>query len=65
MALQGTLNSQLTQKTSLLSSTLLVHIIAPWQHSQLFCFGRHPCCSINGLKSRGIFILAESSASSL
>lgn len=27
MALQGTLNSQLTQKTSLLSSTLLVHII--------------------------------------
>jgi transporter family-2 protein len=27
MALQGTLNSQLTQKTSLLSSTLAVHII--------------------------------------
>jgi len=27
MALQGTLNSQLTQKTSLLSSTLMVHII--------------------------------------
>ncbi len=27
MALQGTLNSQLTQKTSLLSSTLIVHII--------------------------------------
>lgn len=26
MALQGTLNSQLTQKTSLLSSTLIVHI---------------------------------------
>lgn len=27
MALQGTLNSQLTQKTSLLSSTLMVHIV--------------------------------------
>lgn len=27
MAIQGTLNSQLTQKTSLLSSTLVVHII--------------------------------------
>jgi transporter family-2 protein len=27
MAMQGTLNSQLTQKTSLLSSTLTVHII--------------------------------------
>ncbi|AHF09733.1 MAG: DMT family transporter [Dehalobacter sp. 4CP] len=27
MAVQGTLNSQLTQKTSLLSSTLIVHII--------------------------------------
>lgn len=27
MALQGTLNSQLTQKTSLLSSTLAVHIL--------------------------------------
>lgn len=27
MALQGTLNSQLTQKTSLLSSTLIVHIL--------------------------------------
>ena len=27
MALQGTLNSQLSQKTSLLSSTLVVHII--------------------------------------
>ncbi|NLI91803.1 MAG: DMT family transporter [Peptococcaceae bacterium] len=27
MALQGTLNSQLTQKTSLLSSTLMVHIL--------------------------------------
>lgn len=27
MALQGTLNSQLAQKTSLLSSTLLVHVI--------------------------------------
>lgn len=27
MALQGTLNSQLTQKVSLLSSTLMVHII--------------------------------------